>query len=86
MGLIGIFIAMMVNIFMHSAMIQFIVSVLGVVIFTGLTAWDTQRLKSLYSEGATEANAKTAIAGALSLYLNFINLFQMLLNLTGDRR
>jgi hypothetical protein len=88
MGLMGIFIAMIVNIFMHSAMVQFVVSVIGVVVFTGLTAWETQRLKSLYAAGATEANAKTAIVGALSLYLNFINLFQMLLQLMGnsDRR
>ncbi|MCE9506947.1 MAG: Bax inhibitor-1/YccA family protein [Alphaproteobacteria bacterium] len=86
MGLMGIFIAMIVNIFLHSAMVQFVVSALGVLIFTGLTAWETQRLKELYSAGAGEANAKTAIVGALSLYLNFINLFQMLLQLMGNRR
>jgi len=86
MGLMGIFIAMIVNLFMHSAMVQFVVSALGVIIFTGLTAWETQRLRDLYAAGATEANAKTAIVGALSLYLNFINLFQMLLHFMGNRR
>jgi hypothetical protein len=86
MGLMGIFIAMIVNIFLHSAMVQFVVSALGVLIFTGLTAFETQRLKEVYSAGAGEANAKTAIVGALSLYLNFINLFQMLLHFMGDRR
>jgi len=86
MGLIGIFIAMIVNIFMHSAMVQFVISAMGVLIFTGLTAWDTQRLKESYVNGAADSNAKTAIVGALSLYLNFINLFQMLLHFMGDRR
>ncbi|MBI3440238.1 MAG: Bax inhibitor-1/YccA family protein [Proteobacteria bacterium] len=86
MGLVGIAIASLVNIFMHSAMVQFVISVIGVLVFTGLTAWDTQRLKESYVEGASEANTKTAIVGALSLYLNFINLFQMLLQFMGNRR
>lgn len=86
MGLIGIFIAGLVNIFMQSAMVQFVVSAIGVVVFTGLTAWETQRLKNTYVSGATEANAKMAVVGALSLYLNFVNLFQMLLHFMGDRR
>ncbi len=86
MGLVGIIIASVVNIFMHSSMVQFVVSVLGVVIFTGLTAWETQNLKVTYRAGATEANARMAVSGALSLYLNFINLFMMLLQLMGNRR
>ena len=86
MGLFGIIIAMVVNIFLGSAMVQFVISVLGVVIFTGLTAWETQRLRDIYSEGATEANAKMAVMGALGLYLNFINLFQFMLQFMGDRR
>lgn len=86
MGLIGIFIAGIVNIFLQSQMMHFVTSVIGVVVFTGLAAWETQRLRDLYAEGAHETNAKTAVMGALSLYLDFINLFQMLLNLMGGRR
>jgi len=86
MGLIGIVLASLVNIFMQSPMTQFVISAAGVLIFTGLTAWDTQRLKNTYADGNTEGNAKMAIAGALSLYLNFINLLQMLLHFMGDRK
>lgn len=86
MGLIGIFIAALVNMFLQSAMVHFVVSVLGVFIFTGLAAWDTQRLKETYAHGAGEANDKLAVTGALSLYLNFINLFHAILHLMGDRR
>lgn len=86
MGLVGIVIASLVNLFLASAMVHFVVSVIGVFVFTGLTAWDTQRLKESYVEGATDANSKMAVMGALSLYLNFINLFQMLLQFLGDRR
>jgi uncharacterized protein len=86
MGLIGIVIAALANLFMQSAMVQFVVSVIGVVVFTGLAAWETQRLKLVYAEGAGEANAKMAVVGALGLYLSFINLFQALLHLIGDRR
>ena len=85
MGLIGILIASAVNIFMQSAVVQFVVSAAGVVIFTGLAAWDTQRLKLMYRDGQTEANAKMAVMGALNLYLDFINLFQMLLHSMGQR-
>jgi len=86
MGLIGIMIASLVNIFVGSSMIQFVVSVIGVVVFTGLTAYDTQNIKQSYAEHYGEdTNTKLAVMGALSLYLNFINLFQMLLNLTGER-
>jgi len=87
MGLIGIIVASLVNIFLGSTMLQFIVSVVGVLVFSGLTAWDTQRLKSEYIYGAMEGEVleRTAIMGALSLYLNFINLFTMLLQLFGQR-
>ncbi|WP_181704367.1 Bax inhibitor-1/YccA family protein [Chthonobacter albigriseus] len=86
MGLIGIVIASLVNIFIGSSAIQFAVSVIGVIVFTGLTAWDTQNIKQNYAEHYGEdVNQKLAVFGALSLYLNFINLFQMLLHLTGQR-
>lgn len=86
MGLIGIIIAGIVNIFLQSAMLHFITSCIGVVVFTGLTAWDTQRIKETYHASFGESTlAKTAIMGALSLYLDFINLFIMLLRLFGGR-
>ena len=86
MGLIGIIIASLVNLFIASSMVHFIVSVLGVVIFTGLTAWDTQRIKETYALSHGDAtNSKMATMGALSLYLNFIMLFQSLINLMGER-
>jgi FtsH-binding integral membrane protein len=89
MGLFGIIIASVVNIFVASSMLQFIVSVVGVLVFAGLTAWDTQRLKNDYiygyaSQGGDVAE-RAAISGALSLYLNFINLFTLLLQLLGQR-
>jgi FtsH-binding integral membrane protein len=88
MGLIGIVIAGLVNIFLASSALQFAISVIGVVVFTGLTAWDMQRLKSEYYEygGSGEIAQKGAIMGALSLYLNFINLFMMMLQLFGSNR
>ena len=87
MGLFGLMIASVVNLFLMSSGLQWMVSVAGVVIFTGLTAWDVQRIKQTYAAGwGTEANDKLAVFGALSLYLNFINLFQMILSLTGDSR
>ena len=90
MGLIGIVIASLVNIFIGSSALQFAVSVIGVLVFTGLTAWDTQRLKEQYLGSLQHAGAdiagKTAIMGALGLYLNFINLFTMLLQLMGNQR
>jgi uncharacterized protein len=87
MGLFGIIIASLVNLFLQSTMLQWIVSVIGVLVFAGLTAWDTQRLKSEYLYGAMEGDVmeKSAIMGALSLYLNFINMFTMLLQLFGNR-
>ena len=89
MGLIGIVIASLVNMFVGSTALQFAVSVIGVLVFTGLTAWDTQRLKNEYLgslQMGGELVAKGAIMGALSLYLNFINLFMMLLQLFGNQR
>ncbi|MCG5234941.1 Bax inhibitor-1/YccA family protein [Xanthobacter oligotrophicus] len=86
MGLFGIIIASLVNIFLGSTMLQFIVSVAGVLIFAGLTAYDTQRIKEMYFVGDDGTVAgKKAIMGALSLYLNFINMFMMLLQLFGNR-
>ena len=76
----------LVNIFIGSTALQFAVSVIGVLVFTGLTAYDTQRIKEEYSEGyGSESLGKMALMGALSLYLNFINLFTMLLSLFGNR-
>ena len=86
-GLIGVVGASIVNIFLGSSIVQIIVSVVGVIVFTGLTAWDTQRLKSEYfAYAGTQAAEKLAIMGALSLYLNLINLFQLLLGLMGQRQ
>lgn len=86
-GLVGIIIASIVNIFMASSGMQFAISIIGVLIFTGLTAYDTQNAKVTFLQGgmATEELAKFAITTSLSLYLNFINLFQMLLHLLGNR-
>lgn len=86
-GLIGIIIASIVNIFMASSALQFAVSVIGVLIFTGLTAYDTQNAKTTFltANAPTDELAKFAISTSLSLYLNFINLFQMLLSLLGNR-
>jgi uncharacterized protein len=87
MGLIGIIIASLVNIFLHSSGLDWVISVLGVLIFTGLTAYDTQNIKEMYSpmDDGTVAGRK-AVMGALRLYLDFINLFLMMLRLFGDRR
>jgi FtsH-binding integral membrane protein len=86
MGLIGILIAMVVNFFLASSALTFAISVIGVLIFTGLTAYDTQKIKSIYSElDGSDIASKKAISGALTLYLDFINLFLMLLRLFGNR-
>ena len=87
MGLFGIIIAGLVNIFLASSALQWVISVVGVLVFSGLTAWDTQRLKNEYIYGAMDGDTgeRTAIRGALSLYLNFINLFTLLLQLLGER-
>src|SRR5579862_5850005 len=85
MSLIGIVIASLVNIFLASPGLQFAISVIGVIVFTGLTAWDTQRIKEQYDASyGGEAVGRLAIMGALMLYLDFINLFLMLLQLFGD--
>jgi FtsH-binding integral membrane protein len=87
MGLIGIVIASIVNIFLGSSTFQFVISIVGVIVFVGLTAYDTQRIKEIYLESdSPEAADKKAIMGALSLYLDFINLFMLLLQLFGQRR
>ena len=87
MGVIGIVLAGLVNIFIGSTALQFAISAIGVVLFTGLTAYDTQRIKEIYlGNDDVETQDKKALMGALTLYLDFINLFVMLLNLTGDRR
>ncbi len=87
MGLIGIVIASVVNIFMQSSAMAFVISVVGVLVFVGLTAHDTQNIKRMYVEGEhSETASKKAIMGALSLYLDFLNLFLMLMHLLGDRK
>jgi FtsH-binding integral membrane protein len=87
MGLIGIIIASLVNLFLQSTAMQFIISVVGVLVFAGLTAWDTQKIKEMYdvNDDGTVAGRK-AVMGALALYLDFINLFLFLLRFMGDRR
>jgi FtsH-binding integral membrane protein len=87
MGLIGIIIASLVNLFLQSSALQFAISVIGVLVFVGLTAYDTQRIKEAYLESDDgETMSKKALMGALSLYLDFINLFMMLMQLFGQRR
>ncbi len=87
MGLIGIVIASLVNIFVGSSALQFAISIIGVIVFVGLTAYDTQRIKEMYLESdSADIAGKKAVLGALSLYLDFINLFMILLQLFGQRR
>jgi uncharacterized protein len=90
MGLFGMILASLVNMFIGSSGLQFIISIVGVLVFTGLTAYDTQRIKSTYTQYAyadgTDQAGKRSVYDALSLYLNFINLFMLLLQLTGSRR
>lgn len=86
MGLIGILIASVVNIFLESSALHFVISILGVLIFAGLTAYDTQRIKAIYAEGDhSETHEKKAIMGALTLYLDFINMFIFMLQFFGNR-
>jgi FtsH-binding integral membrane protein len=87
MGLFGLIIAMLVNVFLQSSGLEFVISVVGVLVFAGLTAWDTQRIKEMYdrNDDGTIVGRK-AVMGALSLYLDFINLFMFLLRFLGDRR
>ncbi len=87
MGLFGIVIASLVNIFLASSSLQFAISLIGVIVFVGLTAYDTQRIKDIYLKDDDGVIAgKKAIMGALTLYLDFLNLFVLLLQLTGERR
>ncbi len=87
MGLIGIIIASIVNIFLKSSMMYFVISIIGVLVFVGLTAYDTQKIKNMYlASDNNEMIGKKAVMGALTLYLDFINLFIMLLRLFGQRR
>ena len=90
MGLFGVILASLVNMFIHSSGLQFMISIVGVLIFVGLTAYDTQRIKLTYTQYAyaegVDGAAKRSVYDALSLYLNFINLFMLLLQLTGNRR
>jgi len=88
MGLVGIIIASVVNIFMQSEMISWVISYVGVFVFVGLTAYDTQKIKQIGAAGFGDAESqkKAAIIGALRLYLDFINLFLMLLRIMGNRR
>jgi FtsH-binding integral membrane protein len=88
MGLIGIIIASLVNIFLQSPIMHWVITYAGVLIFVGLTAYDTQKIKEMNILGneGTDEDTKEAIRGALTLYLDFINLFLMLLRIMGDRR
>lgn len=87
MGLVGLILASLVNLFLASSALQFTITVIGVLVFAGLTAWDTQRIKEEYVAGLAHGDAAltSKVFGALSLYLNFLNLFQLLLSLLGQR-
>ncbi|MGB7946981.1 MAG: Bax inhibitor-1/YccA family protein [Candidatus Binatia bacterium] len=86
MGLIGLILASIVGIFWHNDALQFLITVVGVIVFTGLTAWDAQRLKQMAATVPDERMGSYAVVGALALYLNFINLFLMVLRVLGGRR
>jgi FtsH-binding integral membrane protein len=87
MGVVGLLVAMLINLFLQSPAMMLVISALGVLIFAGLTAYDTQKIKSMYAYVAgTEMMGKTVIMGALNLYLDFINMFMFLLSFMGDRR
>ena len=86
MGVIGLVLASIVGLFWHSAALQFLISVVGVIVFTGLTSWDAQRLKQMALALPDRQESSYAIVGALSLYLDFVNLFLFLLRFLGDRR
>ena len=87
MGVVGLLVAMLINLFLQSAAMQMAISGIGVLLFAGLTAYDTQKIKSVYAQVAgTDMMGKTVIMGALSLYLDFINMFLFLLRFMGDRR
>ena len=86
MGLIGLILASILGIFWHNDALQFLITVIGVIVFTGLSAWDAQRLKQMALTVPAERSGAYAVVGALALYLNFINLFLMLLRFLGGRR
>lgn len=87
MGVVGLLVAMLLNLWLQSSAMAMAISAIGVLLFAGLTAYDTQRIKSMYFQiQGTEMLGKAAILGALSLYLDFINMFQFLLSFMGDRR
>jgi FtsH-binding integral membrane protein len=87
MGVVGLLVAMLVNLFLQSGTMALAISAIGVLLFAGLTAYDTQRIKSMYSQVAgSDMQGKVVIMGALSLYLDFINMFQFLLIFMGNRR
>ena len=87
MGVVGLFVAMLLNLWLQSSALSFAISAIGVLIFAGLTAYDTQKIKSMYAHVAgTDMMGKTVIMGALNLYLDFINMFMFLLRFMGDRR
>ena len=87
MGLFGLILAMIVNIFLKSTGLDFAISAIGVLIFAGLTAWDTQKIKEMYSANDDgTVSGRKAVMGALTLYLDFINLFLFMLRFLGDRR
>jgi FtsH-binding integral membrane protein len=86
MGVVGVLIASLVNVFLGSDILRTVISIVGVLVFVGLTAWDTQAIKSRYADNlGRETEGKLAVFAALSLYLNFVNIFQFLLQLTGER-
>jgi FtsH-binding integral membrane protein len=87
MGVLGLFVAMLVNMFVQSSALHWAISVIGVLVFTGLTAYDAQKIKEMYFAGdGAEVGTKKAVVGALNLYLDFINLFLFMLQFLGDRR
>jgi FtsH-binding integral membrane protein len=88
MGVVGIFVALLINLFLRSPALDLAISAIGVLIFAGLVAYDTQKIKSIYFTvaGQGEAMAKSAVIGALNLYIDFINMFLFLLRFMGDRR
>ena len=87
MGVVGLLVAMLINLFLQSPAMMFAISAIGVLLFAGLTAYDTQKVKSMYAYVAgTDMMGKVVIMGALNLYLDFINMFMFLLSFMGDRR
>jgi FtsH-binding integral membrane protein len=87
MGVVGLFVAMLINLFLQSPAMQLAISAIGVLLFAGLTAYDTQKIKSMYAYVAgTDMMGKVVIMGALNLYLDFVNMFMFLLRFMGDRR